>query len=202
MGAVIETNGLTKCYGKSRGIVDVNLQVEEGEVFGFIGPNGAGKSTTIRLLLSLIRKTSGEATVFGLDCEKDSVRILADVGYLPSEVFYYDHMVVPSGISVLATRRHLRHHVDDGPRWEEVRVRDREGQDSRPSEAVLDVVPLGAVGPPAIMGPCPRRRWFSKPRSSSEWFAVSTAIARSGATSSVAVFPPRVPTSSLLVPAK
>lgn len=92
MGAVIETHGLTKCYGKSRGIVDVNLRVEEGEILGFIGPNGAGKSTTIRLLLSLIRKTSGEATVFGLDCEKDSVKILADVGYLPSEVFYYDHM--------------------------------------------------------------------------------------------------------------
>ena len=92
MGAVIETHGLTKCYGKSRGIVDVNLRAEEGEILGFIGPNGAGKSTTIRLLLSLIRKTSGEATVFGLDCEKDSVKILADVGYLPSEVFYYDHM--------------------------------------------------------------------------------------------------------------
>jgi ABC-2 type transport system ATP-binding protein len=61
-------------------------------MLGFIGPNGAGKSTTIRLLLSLIRKTSGEATVFGLDCERDSVKILADVGYLPSEVFYYDHM--------------------------------------------------------------------------------------------------------------
>lgn len=92
MGAVIETRKLTKSYGKARGIVDVDLQVGEGEIFGFIGPNGAGKSTTIRTLLSLIRKTSGEARIFGLDCERDSTRILADVGYLPSEVFYYDRM--------------------------------------------------------------------------------------------------------------
>ncbi len=92
MNAVIETRKLTKRFGRARGIVDVDMQVEEGEVFGFIGPNGAGKSTTIRTLLSLIRKTSGEARIFGLDCERDSTRILADVGYLPSEVFYYDRM--------------------------------------------------------------------------------------------------------------
>ena len=66
--AVIEVNHLTKYYGKARGIVDVSLQVEEGEIFGFIGPNGAGKSTTIRLLLSLIHPTSGSATIFGKDC--------------------------------------------------------------------------------------------------------------------------------------
>ncbi|MEL4105650.1 ABC transporter ATP-binding protein [Oscillospiraceae bacterium WX1] len=92
MGAVIETTNLTKYYGKARGIVDVSLTVNEGEIFGFIGPNGAGKSTTIRTLLSLIYKTSGEATIFGLDCERDKVAILQDVGYLPSEVFYYDNM--------------------------------------------------------------------------------------------------------------
>ena len=67
MNAVIETVNLTKYYGKARGIVDLNLTVTEGEVFGFIGPNGAGKSTTIRTLLSLIYKTSGEARIFGLD---------------------------------------------------------------------------------------------------------------------------------------
>jgi ABC-2 type transport system ATP-binding protein len=89
---VIETKKLTKYYGKSRGIVDVDLTVEEGEIFGFIGPNGAGKSTTIRTLLSLIYKTSGEAKIFGLDCETEKVKILEDVGYLPSEVFYYDNM--------------------------------------------------------------------------------------------------------------
>ncbi len=92
MNAVIETKNLTKYYGKARGILDLNLTVGEGEVFGFIGPNGAGKSTTIRTLLSLIYKTSGEAHIFGLDCERDKVKILQDVGYLPGEVFYYDNM--------------------------------------------------------------------------------------------------------------
>lgn len=92
MSAVIETKNLTKYYGNARGIIDVNLTVGEGEIFGFIGPNGAGKSTTIRTLLSLIYKTSGEAKIFGLDCVQDKVKILQDVGYLPSEVFYYDSM--------------------------------------------------------------------------------------------------------------
>ena len=63
-----------------------------GEIFGFIGPNGAGKSTTIRTLLGLIKKSGGSATIFGMDCEKDKVKILSEVGYLPSEVFYYDNM--------------------------------------------------------------------------------------------------------------
>ena len=92
MNAVIETKKLTKSYGKARGIIDVDLTVGEGEIVGFIGPNGAGKSTTIRTLLSLIYKTSGEARIFGLDCRKDRVKILQDVGYLPSEVFYYENM--------------------------------------------------------------------------------------------------------------
>lgn len=92
MNAVIETVNLTKYYGKARGIIDLNLTVGEGEIFGFIGPNGAGKSTTIRTLLSLIYKTSGEARIFGLDCERDKVKILEEVGYLPGEVFYYDNM--------------------------------------------------------------------------------------------------------------
>lgn len=89
---VIQTRNLTKRYGKSRGIEDVTLEVNQGEIFGFIGPNGAGKSTTIRTLLGLIRKTSGQASIFGLDCEKQRTAILAEVGYLPSEVFYYDGM--------------------------------------------------------------------------------------------------------------
>ena len=91
---VIEINKLSKSYGKSRGIVDVSFNVEEGEIFGFIGPNGAGKSTTIRTLLALIYPTSGSATIFGKDCIKYSSEILKDVGYLPSEVFYYDGMKV------------------------------------------------------------------------------------------------------------
>ena len=88
----ILTRHLTKRYGRARGIEDVNLTVRQGEIFGFIGPNGAGKSTTIRTLLGLIRKTGGEASILGLDCEKDRTRILEQVGYLPSEVFYYDGM--------------------------------------------------------------------------------------------------------------
>jgi ABC-2 type transport system ATP-binding protein len=89
---VIETTKLTKYYGKSRGIVDLDMTVREGEIYGFIGPNGAGKSTTIRTLLGLIHPTSGSATVFGKDITKFGPEIRQDVGYLPSEVFYYDDM--------------------------------------------------------------------------------------------------------------
>lgn len=92
--AVIETVNLTKTYGKNRGIEELNLTIEEGEIFGFIGPNGAGKSTTIRTLLNLIYPTSGDAKIFGLDCVKEASTIAKDIGYLPSEVFYYDHMKV------------------------------------------------------------------------------------------------------------
>ncbi|WP_186669775.1 ABC transporter ATP-binding protein [Sporosarcina sp. BP05] len=91
---VIEVKNLTKTYGKARGISDVSFNVEQGEIFGFIGPNGAGKSTTIRTLLSLIHPTSGSATIFGKDILKDAPEIKMDIGYLPSEVFYYDNMRV------------------------------------------------------------------------------------------------------------
>jgi ABC-2 type transport system ATP-binding protein len=92
--SVIEANHLTKYYGKSRGIVDVSFKVEEGEIFGFIGPNGAGKSTTIRVLLSLIYPTGGDAKIFGKDCVKFGPEIRRDIGYLPSEVFFYQGMKV------------------------------------------------------------------------------------------------------------
>jgi ABC-2 type transport system ATP-binding protein len=91
---VIEIKNLTKSYGKARGIIDVSFNVEEGEIFGFIGPNGAGKSTTIRTLLSLIYPTSGSAEIFGKDCIKYAPKIAKEIGYLPSEVFYYDKMRV------------------------------------------------------------------------------------------------------------
>ncbi len=91
---VIEIKNLTKNYGKARGITDVSFNVEEGEIFGFIGPNGAGKSTTIRTLLSLIYPTSGSATIFGKDCVEFGPEIKKEIGYLPSEVFYYDNMKV------------------------------------------------------------------------------------------------------------
>jgi ABC-2 type transport system ATP-binding protein len=92
--SVIDVNHLTKYYGKARGINDVSFKVEEGEIFGFIGPNGAGKSTTIRLLLSLIYPTGGSATIFGKDCVQFGPEIRSNIGYLPSEVFYYERMKV------------------------------------------------------------------------------------------------------------
>ena len=92
--SMIETDHLTKYYGKSRGIMDVSLNVEEGEIFGFIGPNGAGKSTTIRLFLSLIYPTRGKALIFGKDCIQFGAEIRQRIGYLPSEVFYYEGMRV------------------------------------------------------------------------------------------------------------
>lgn len=91
---VISLQNLTKYYGKARGIIDVSFDVKPGEIFGFIGPNGAGKSTTIRTLLGLIYPTSGSAQLFGQDAIKEGHKLRQHVGYLPSEVFYYDHMKV------------------------------------------------------------------------------------------------------------
>lgn len=90
--AVIETVGLTKFYGKHRGVEGVDLVVERGEVFGFLGPNGAGKSTTIRMLVDLLRPTSGLARVLGLDPRADSVALRAKVGYLPGDLSLYPRM--------------------------------------------------------------------------------------------------------------
>lgn len=90
----IQIKNLTKHYGKARGIEQVSLSVARGEFFGFIGPNGAGKSTTIRTLLGLIGPTSGEARVLGYDIVKDKEKILARVGYLPSEAVFYPGMRV------------------------------------------------------------------------------------------------------------
>jgi len=89
---VIETQELTKLYGDTKGIAGLSLTVDKGEILGFVGPNGAGKSTTIRLLLSLIYPTSGSATIFGKDVIQYGPEIKREIGYLPSEVFYYDYM--------------------------------------------------------------------------------------------------------------
>lgn len=91
---IIETKNLTKHYGKSRGIIDLDLEINEGDIYGFIGPNGAGKSTTIRILLGLITPTSGKAKVFGKDCTKQKNEILSNVGYMPSEAMFYNRMSV------------------------------------------------------------------------------------------------------------
>lgn len=101
----IKINNLTKYYGKSRGIDQVSLNVARGEFFGFIGPNGAGKSTTIRTLLGLISPTSGEAQVLGCDIARDRERILARVGYLPSEAVFYSGMRVRDVLKLSADLR-------------------------------------------------------------------------------------------------
>lgn len=101
MVKAIELNGLTKTYGSARGLVGLSLSVERGEVFGFLGPNGAGKSTTIRLLLDLIRPTSGTAEVLGMDPRAQAVRLHARIGYLAGD------FVAPGGQRVGAALRFL-----------------------------------------------------------------------------------------------
>lgn len=98
----ITTNGLTKYYGRARGIIDVNLSVDEGDFFGFIGPNGAGKSTTIRTLLGLIAPSGGMAEIFGKDITAGKTEILAGIGYLPSETAFYSGMRVRDVIRLSA----------------------------------------------------------------------------------------------------
>ena len=101
----IETKGLTKFYGKSRGIVNLDLTVKEGEFFGFIGPNGAGKSTTIRTLLGLIKPSGGNARIFGKDIISQKESILSEVGFLPSEAVFYPSMRVKDVIKFSADLR-------------------------------------------------------------------------------------------------
>jgi len=90
----IETEKLTKYYGKDRGIIDLNLKINDGEIFGFIGPNGSGKTTTIRLFLSLLFPTSGSGKIFHYDIAKDGPRIKKIVGFIPTEVNYYENITV------------------------------------------------------------------------------------------------------------
>ncbi len=90
----IEISNLTKNYGKNRGVESINISVNKGEIYGFIGPNGAGKSTTIKTLLNFIYPTSGEASILGMDIVKDSYKIKEHIGYVPSEVKYYDDVKV------------------------------------------------------------------------------------------------------------
>ncbi|OGO55758.1 MAG: hypothetical protein A2V85_02315 [Chloroflexi bacterium RBG_16_72_14] len=103
--SVIETEKLTKFYGPHRGILDVDLCVEDGEIYGFLGPNGAGKTTTIRLLLDLIRPTSGRASVFGIETTVDPVAIHRRVGYLPGEFALFDRLTGGETIEYFANLR-------------------------------------------------------------------------------------------------
>jgi ABC-type multidrug transport system ATPase subunit len=111
MTAVIHTEQLTKSYGPHRGITELDLDVEEGEIFGFLGPNGAGKTTTMRVLLDLIRPTSGRAEVFGIETTADPVAIHRRIGYLPGEFDLYDRL---TGADTIAYFANLRGGVDAG----------------------------------------------------------------------------------------
>ena len=111
----IETHKLTKSYGRNRGVIDLELTVEEGDFFGFIGPNGAGKSTTIRTLLGLITATSGSAKVLGLEAGHSRTRLLSQVGYLPSEAQYYPGMRVKEVLK-LSARLHGKNCSDEAAR--------------------------------------------------------------------------------------
>src|SRR3954447_25494701 len=103
--SVIRTERLTKSYGEHRGILDVDLEVGEGEVFGFLGPNGAGKTTTIRTVLDLIRPTSGKAFVFDIESTVDPVAIHRRIGYLPGEFALYDKLTGGQTIEYFANLR-------------------------------------------------------------------------------------------------
>jgi ABC-2 type transport system ATP-binding protein len=102
---IIETHNLTVFYGRQRGIQDVNLAVEQGEVYGFLGPNGAGKPTTQRVLLDILRPTAGQATLFGLDCQTDGVAVRRRLGYLPGELSLYPNMKAADFLRLLASLR-------------------------------------------------------------------------------------------------
>ncbi|HET9671795.1 MAG TPA: ABC transporter ATP-binding protein [Actinomycetota bacterium] len=106
-GAAIDLQGLTKRYGARRGIEDVTLTVQPGEVFGFLGPNGAGKTTTIRTMLDLLRPTSGRAMVLGLDSHRDAVEIHRRIGYLPGDFTAYRRMTGRRYLAFFAELRGL-----------------------------------------------------------------------------------------------
>jgi len=132
----IELNNLTKTYGKHRGVTNLSLTVNDGEIFGFLGPNGAGKSTTIRSMLGLLRFQEGEVKVLGRDVRTNSVEILREVGYMPSEAWFYPEMRVRDVIRFAAKMRGIdcreeaemlcdRLQVDDTKKIEELSLGNR-----------------------------------------------------------------------------
>ncbi|MGN1013482.1 MAG: ABC transporter ATP-binding protein [Clostridia bacterium] len=94
MESILEIQNLTKYYGKIKGVENLSLKLNKGEIFGFIGPNGAGKSTTIRSIMNLINKTSGKVLIEGKEFLKDDIGIKEKIGYLPSEIYLYDDLTV------------------------------------------------------------------------------------------------------------
>lgn len=107
MNNVVEIENLTKSYGKSRGVINVSLCIEKGDIFGFLGPNGAGKSTTIRSMLGFLKINSGRIKILGMDSIKDHEEILKNVGYMPSEAWFYESMKVKDVIKYAADVRGL-----------------------------------------------------------------------------------------------
>lgn len=105
MEHVIEIDHLTKYYGKSRGVEDVSLTVDKGDIFGFLGPNGAGKSTTIRSMLGFLKFGAGQIRILGMDSVKYHEEILKNVGYMPSEAWFYMNMKVGEVIAYAADVR-------------------------------------------------------------------------------------------------
>lgn len=103
----IEIENLTKKYGKHRGVINLSLKVERGDIFGFLGPNGAGKSTTIRSLLGLIAFQEGRASILGMDVKSRQKDILKEVGYMPSEAMFYPSMKAGDIIRFAADMRGL-----------------------------------------------------------------------------------------------
>ena len=102
---IITTEHLTKSYGKKRGVIDLNLAVKQGEFYGFIGPNGAGKSTTIRTLLGLMRPTSGSVSIMNMDVHRNKQKVLANIGYIPSEAMFYSGVTVSEILNLSAKLR-------------------------------------------------------------------------------------------------
>ncbi|HEX6547410.1 MAG TPA: ABC transporter ATP-binding protein [Candidatus Dormibacteraeota bacterium] len=111
MQAAIDIRGLTKDYGAGRGLFDLDLQIDAGDVFGYLGPNGAGKTTTIRLLMGMLHPTRGRASIFGLDCHQDAVAVKKQVGYLPGELPQFGGL---RGTEVVAYIAGLRGGCDRG----------------------------------------------------------------------------------------
>jgi len=122
MGNVIEISHLTKSYGKHRGVVDVSLNVKEGDIFGFLGPNGAGKSTTIRSMLGFLKFQEGSIKIFGMDSVKDRETILKNVGYMPSESWFYPSMKVSEVIKYSADARNMDCENEAGKLCEKMKV--------------------------------------------------------------------------------
>lgn len=106
--SVIRVDNLTKDYGNGKGIFDVTFEVNEGEVFGFLGPNGAGKTTTIRHLLGFSKSSSGESTIFGLNCWSEAKEIQKNIGYLPGEIAFPDDMTGIKFIKYIAGMRGMK----------------------------------------------------------------------------------------------